>query len=140
MIQKTAYKAKEFKLSGLKGISDKTLEMHFKLYEGYVKSVNELNAKITEILKDGKVDQDEFPDYSELTRRLGFEYNGMVLHEYYFQNLQKQGARIPDSGSHFSRAAEMTFGSFDLWKTDFVGVGKMRGVGWTICSPDPNDG
>jgi hypothetical protein len=23
------------------------------------------------------------PAYSELTRRLGFEYNGMVLHEYY---------------------------------------------------------
>ena len=54
------------------------MEMHFKLYEGYVKAVNELNEKIMEMLKDGRVDQDEFPAYSELTRRLGFEYNGMV--------------------------------------------------------------
>src|SRR5262245_47376303 len=140
MKKPTSYKAKQFNLSGLQGISDKTLEMHFKLYEGYVKSVNELNEKIGEILEDGSVDQDEFPGYSELTRRLGFEYNGMVLHEYYFQNLQKQGAGMPDSNSDFKKAAEMSFGTYELWKTDFVGVGKMRGVGWAICYQDPNTG
>jgi len=140
MLQTMAYKAKQFNLSRLQGISDKTLEMHFKLYEGYVKSVNELNEKIAEILKDGKVDPDEFPGYSELTRRLGFEYNGMVLHEYYFQNLQKQGAGMPASDSDFIKAAKTSFGSYDLWKTDFVGVGKMRGVGWAICYQDPNAG
>jgi Fe-Mn family superoxide dismutase len=140
MFQPTVYKPKQFNLSGLQGISDKTLEMHFKLYDGYVKSVNQLNEKIAEILKDGKVDQDEFPDYSELTRRLGFEYNGMVLHEYYFQNLQRQGAGTPSSDSKFMRAAKTSFGGYDLWKTDFVGVGKMRGVGWAICYQDPNMG
>jgi superoxide dismutase, Fe-Mn family len=140
MLQTTAYKAKQFNLSSLQGISDKTLEMHFKLYDGYVKSVNELNEKIAEVLKDGRVDQDEFPAYSELTRRLGFEYNGMVLHEYYFENLQKHGTGIPSSDSDFIRAAEASFGSYDLWKTDFVGVGKMRGVGWAICYQDPNKG
>lgn len=140
MLRTTAYKAKQFNLSGLQGISDKTLEMHFKLYEGYVKAVNELNEKIAEMLKDGRVDQDEFPAYSELTRRLGFEYNGMVLHEYYFGNLQKQGAGMPTSDSDFVRAAERSFGNHDLWKTDFVGVGKMRGVGWAVCYQDPNNG
>ena len=140
MRQMTAYKAKQFNLSGLQGISDKTLELHFKLYQGYVKSVNELNEKIAEMLKTGTVDQDEFPAYSELTRRLGFEYNGMVLHEHYFHNLQKQGAGQPASDSNFVKAAKMSFGSYDLWKTDFVGVGKMRGVGWAICYQDPNTG
>src|SRR5437588_5368011 len=140
MLQTMAYKAKQFNLSRLQGISDKTLEMHFKLYEGYVKSVNELNEKIAEILKDGKVDPDEFPGYSELTRRLGFEYNGMVLHEYYFQNLQKQGSGSPASSSALTKAAEKSFGSYDLWKTDFVGIGKMRGVGWAICYQDPGTG
>ena len=81
------YRPKQFNLSGLKGISDQTLEMHFKLYEGYVKETNNLQEKIAAILKDGKVDQEEMPAYSELKRRLGFEYNGMVLHEYYFGNL-----------------------------------------------------
>ena len=50
------YRAKQFNLSGLKGISDQTLEMHFKLYEGYVKETNTLQEKISQILKDGKVD------------------------------------------------------------------------------------
>src|SRR5882672_11430581 len=85
------YKPKQFPLSGLKGISDQTLEMHFKLYEGYVKETNNLSARIAEFLKDGKVDHEEMPAYSELTRRLGFEYNGMVLHEYYFGNMTRLG-------------------------------------------------
>ena len=116
MKKPTSYKPKKFNLSGLQGISDKTLEMHFKLYEGYVKSVNELNEKIADILKEGKVDHEELPAYSELNRRLGFEYNGMVLHEYYFQNLQRGGAGIPASDSHFTRAAVNGFGSFETWK------------------------
>ena len=86
-----SYKPRQFNLSGLKGISDQTLEMHFKLYEGYVKETNKLTERITEFIKDGNVDQEEMPAYSELTRRLGFEYNGMVLHEYYFDNLQSGG-------------------------------------------------
>src|SRR6266498_5594342 len=119
MFQTVAYKAKQFNLSGLQGISDKTLEMHFKLYEGYVKGVNALNEKIADILKDGKVDQDEVPAYSELTRRLGFEYNGMVLHEYYFENLKSGGGSgDPETNLQFIKAAEATFGSYDIWKTD----------------------
>ena len=138
MHESVIYKPKSFNLSSLQGISDKTIEMHFKLYEGYVKAVNELNGKIADLLADGKVDKEEFPAYSEMTRRLGFEYNGMILHEYYFGNLKNGGSAGPDKT--FTAAAEKTFGSFDLWKTDFVSVGKMRGVGWAVCYQDPNTG
>lgn len=140
MISTGSYKAKQFNLSGLTGISDKTLEMHFKLYEGYVKETNKLTEKISEFLADGKVDQDEMPAYSELTRRLGFEYNGMVLHEYYFGNMKRGRAGDPDKTTGFYRAAEESFGSYGIWKTDFVGVGKMRGVGWAICYQNPANG
>ena len=136
-----SYKARQFNLSGLKGISDQTLEMHFKLYEGYVKETNNLTERITEFIKDGNVDQEEMPAYSELTRRLGFEYNGMVLHEYYFDNLQSGGGTgDPAKTSQFVKAAEATFGSYDIWKADFVGIGKMRGVGWAICYQNPANG
>src|SRR6059058_1045696 len=111
------YKAKQFNLNGLTGISDKTLEMHFKLYEGYVTNTNLLAERIQEILADGKVDQEEMPAYSELTRRLGFEYNGMVLHEYYFENLTRGGSKNPGQGSSFVKAAEDSFPSFAIWKT-----------------------
>ena len=103
-MQAKSYKAKQFDLSGLNGISDKTLEMHFKLYEGYVTNTNLLTERIQAILADGKVDQEEMPAYSELTRRLGFEYNGMVLHEYYFGNMKKQGGGDP--GIRFKDAVE----------------------------------
>jgi len=131
------YKARQFNLSGLNGISDKTLEMHFKLYEGYVTQTNLLTEKIDEIINDGHIDQEETPAYSELTRRLGFEYNGMVLHEYYFENMKVGGAGDPEPDSTFLKAAEKSFGSYAVWKTDFVGVGKMRGVGWAICNQNP---
>ena len=135
------YKARQFNLSKLQGISDKTLEVHFKLYEGYVKETNNLTQRITEFIQDGNVDQEEMPAYSELTRRLGFEYNGMVLHEYYFDNL-KSGGGIgdPQKSSQFLKAAESTFGSYEIWKADFVGIGKMRGVGWAICNQNPANG
>ena len=133
------YRPKQFNLSGLKGISDQTLEMHFKLYEGYVKETNNLQEKIAAILKDGKVDQEEMPAYSELKRRLGFEYNGMVLHEYYFGNLKRDGGGQPPAKSSFAKAATSSFGNYDVWKTDFVGIGKMRGVGWAICYQDPTN-
>src|SRR5215204_204892 len=107
------YYAKQFNLSGLNGISDRTLETHFKLYEGYVKGTNDLNQRIADILADGIVDQEETPAYSELTRRLGFEYNGMVLHEYYFGNMKKGSTTTdPDKTSAFAKAAEATFGSY----------------------------
>jgi Fe-Mn family superoxide dismutase len=134
------YKAKQFNLSGLKGISDQTLEMHFKLYEGYVKETNRLQEKISQFLKDGNVDQEEMPAYSELKRRLGFEYNGMVLHEYYFGNLKKGGSGEAESQSSFVKAATLSFASRDIWQADFTSIGKMRGVGWAICYQDPTTG
>src|ERR671939_1047000 len=132
-----SYKPRQFNLSGLNGISDQTLEIHFKLYESYVKETNNLTDRISTIISDGNVDQEEMPAYSELTRRLGFEYNGMVLHEYYFENMKRGGSGDPDRGSNFFQRAEQSFGSYDIWKTDFMSVGKMRGVGWAICYQDP---
>jgi Fe-Mn family superoxide dismutase len=139
-IKLKAYKAQQFDLHGLKGISDKTLEMHFKLYEGYVEQTNLLSERINDFLRDGSLDHEEVPAYSELTRRLGFEYNGMVLHEYYFGNLTRDGADDPAAGSPFAAACRSSFGSYEQWKLDFVGVGKMRGVGWAICNRDPRTG
>lgn len=135
------YKARQFNLRGLTGISDETLDLHFKLYEGYVKETNKLTEGINEFIADGKVDQEELPAYSELTRRLGFEYNGMVLHEYYFDNLKSGGGSgDPQRSSEFVKATESAFGTYEIWKADFVGIGKMRGVGWAICYQNPANG
>ena len=135
----TNYTARTFDLSGLTGISDKTLEMHFGLYAGYVKNTNILNEQLAEMSKAG-VTADKMPLYSELKRRFGFEYNGMVLHEYYFENMKKGGGGDAGSGTAFYKAAEASFGSYDAWKTDFANTGKLRGIGWAICFRDPSTG
>lgn len=140
MSDRGVYQVRQFKLSGLDGISDRTLEMHFKLYEGYVNETNRLRERIAEFLRDGQVDQEEMPAYSEIKRRLGFEYNGMILHEYYFGNLKRGGGGDPERNSAFRKTAESSFGSYEIWKTDFLSVAKMRGVGWAMCYQDPTNG
>ncbi len=133
----TAYAAKDYNLNDLTGISNETIEIHFTLYKGYVTNTNLLNEKLSEMIKGGQAGT---PGYAELTRRLGFEYNGMVLHEYYFCNMKKDGGGEPASGSAFKSAVEANFGDFETWKKDFAAIGTMRGVGWAVCYQDPNTG
>ncbi|HKV41612.1 MAG TPA: superoxide dismutase [Blastocatellia bacterium] len=134
-----SYKARQFDLSGLNGISDKTLEMHFKLYEGYVTSTNTLTEKLSEMQHNDLITKDP-RGYSEIKRRLGFEFNGMVLHEYYFGNLKKGGGSDPAKTSALHKAIESSFGTYESWKKEFFAVGNMRGVGWAICYQDPMTG
>jgi Fe-Mn family superoxide dismutase len=125
------YASKKWSLAGLQGISDKTLEVHFGLYEGYVKNTNLLNEQLGELMKNRKAAGSD-PHFAELTRRLGFEYNGMRLHEYYFDNLTASGG-----GSPSNKLADALGGDVETWKKNFTAVGGMRGVGWAIAYQDP---
>lgn len=132
-----SYEPKKWQLAGLHGISDATLEMHFGLYEGYVKNVNLLNERLSEIRSAGKAAGSD-PAFAELVRRLGFEYNGMRLHEYYFDNLRAHPREVR-SGRLYDALGE-AYGGFEEWKKDFVAVGGMRGVGWVIAYRDTTNG
>ncbi len=129
-----SYTPKKWDLAGLQGISDNTLTVHFGLYEGYVKNTNLLNEQLSELIKGGNA-AGANPHFAELTRRLGFEYNGMRLHEYYFDNLTSKAGGSPASA--LTDALSASFGDFDTWKKDFAAVGAMRGVGWAIAYQDP---
>ncbi|MGC2129495.1 MAG: Fe-Mn family superoxide dismutase [Candidatus Aquilonibacter sp.] len=127
------YTPKKWDLSGLQGISDDTLQIHFGLYEGYLKNTNTLNQRLSEIRAAGKnVGSD--PGYAELVRRLGWEFNGMRLHEYYFDNLTKS-PKDYTSGRLYNLAGE-AFGSFENWKKDLGAIALMRGIGWAITFYD----
>lgn len=134
-IQWKPYTEVDFKhLKGLTGISDKTLEIHLGLYAGYVKNTNLLNEKIIELTETGKTGT---PEYSEIKRRYGFEYNGMRLHEYYFGNLKAGGGSELKEGSKLGKRIAETYSGLDVWRNDFAKVGSMRGVGWAILFQDP---
>lgn len=132
------YEAKTFTLQGLEGISQEQLEQHYKLYQGYVTNTNKLNEEIAKLREQGAADTPD-PQFAELKRRLGFEYNGMVLHEYYFGNLKANGGSVP-AGGKLAKAIEDSFGSIAEWEKDLKGVCKMRGVGWAILYQDPASG
>jgi Fe-Mn family superoxide dismutase len=130
------YAQKDFShLKGLKGISDAQMAVHFALYAGYVANTNKFNDLIAGMSAQGQTGSHQ---WAEINRRLGWEYNGMRLHEYYFGNLFPGGNSSP--GSKFNAAVEMSFGSFDAWKNDFIACGTMRGIGWVILYRDPLTG
>ena len=123
------YQAKNYEnLIGMEGFSDDLLKNHFKLYEGYVANVN----KVSEILKET---DKASPQYAELKRRFGWEFNGMRLHELYFSNLIKDASEIDKSSSVYKKI-ENDFGSFESWKEDFIASGAMRGIGWVVLCYD----
>lgn len=132
------YEAIPYDLSGLTGISDEQIAQHKALYQGYVNNTNKLNELLAQQVTDGKADGLN-PEFAELKRRLGFEYNGMRLHEFYFSNLKANGGELPTGGA-LAKALEESFGSVENWRKDFTAVCKMRGVGWAILCQDPHTG
>jgi len=127
-----AYTAKDYgNLIGIDGFSETLLKNHFTLYQGYVTNTNKLVDLLTSMLKEGKVGT---PEYAELKRRFGFEFNGMRLHEYYFDNLGGKG--VLDKSGKLGRKLAEDFGSYEDWEKDFKGTGTMRGIGWTILYQD----
>jgi len=130
------YSAKDYgNLIGMKGFSETLLKNHFALYQGYITNTNKLTDILGQMLKDGKTGT---PEYSELKRRMGFEFNGMRLHEYYFENL---GGKAPlEKSPVLAKKLADAFGSQEAWLKDFKAVGSMRGIGWAILYQDPMTG
>jgi len=127
-----AYTTKDYSsLIGMEGFSETLLKNHFTLYQGYIANTNKLIDSLAAMLKEGKVGT---PEYSELKRRMGFEFNGMRLHEYYFNNL---GGKAPlDKSGNLAQKAADAFGSYEAWEQDFKATGAMRGIGWAILYQD----
>jgi len=127
-----AYEAKDYgKLIGMEGFSDTLLNNHFTLYKGYVTNTSKVMDMLAAMLKEGKAGT---PEYAELKRRFGWEFNGMRLHEYYFDNLG--GKVAPDKSGKLGKKLAEAFGSYEDWEKDFKATGAMRGIGWTILYQD----
>ncbi len=126
------YQAKQFILPELTGISTKQLEVHLKLYQGYVTFLNTLESTLGELIKDSEKNAYAL---GEVKRRLAFEFDGMRMHEYYFEQFEG-GPKSLTVGSALEKAAVAQFGSFEAMLTQFKSVGLMRGIGWTVLYYD----
>jgi Fe-Mn family superoxide dismutase len=127
-----AYAAKDYgKLVGMKGFSEGLLKNHFTLYQGYVTNTNKVLDALEVMLKDGKT---AAPEFAELKRRVGWEFNGMRLHEYYFENLGGNGEL--NAGGKLGKKFAEAFGTYENWEKDFKATGTMRGIGWVVLYQD----
>jgi len=131
MEPKQIYKSKDFtSLIGIKGLSENLLKNHFSLYQGYVNNINKIIELIKNINKSS-------PEFAELNRRFGWEFNGMRLHELYFENMKKEGIKINKNSALFKKIV-LDFGSFEKWEEEFKSISTMRGVGWVVLYYDPS--
>jgi Fe-Mn family superoxide dismutase len=127
------YEIKNFdNLLGLSGFSDVLLKNHFALYQGYINNFNKLNDILVEL---ERADKFASPEYAELNRRFGWEFNGMRLHEYYFENLSKDSGHL-NNDSELMRIIDVEFGSFEAFQKDFRAMAAMRGIGWVVLYLD----
>lgn len=128
------FETKTFNIPTLKGISDKTIEEHLKLYTGYVKHANLILEQIQELKKDTEKNSYAL---GEINRRLGFEYNGMRNHEVYFASLSEGTSLLRESA--LKNKIEEEWGSLDAWLTEFKAIAMTRGVGWAMLYYDEKD-
>lgn len=127
------YEPKTFSLGTLDGLSETQIAEHLKLYAGYVKNTNALLEKIEKHKANAETMAHEL---SELVRRIGFEFNGMRLHEYYFSQFE----RSEGSKDALKKEIEMQYGSFDAWKNQISAMAVMRGIGWVLLVQDETNG
>ncbi|MFZ0566074.1 MAG: superoxide dismutase [Chlamydiales bacterium] len=131
------YQAKDFSyLLGMPGFTNDALNLHFKLYQGYVNNTNLFLSLLQQYAQEGK---EKSVQYTEIKRRLGWEFDGMRLHELYFYNLGGQDTQL-DTNSQLYKQIVKDFGSYDAWKKDFIATGAMRGIGWVALYFDPIEG
>ena len=127
------YEEQKFNIPALKGISEKAIAEHLKLYSGYVKNANLVIEKVGEYMMQGP--EKTFYIVSELWRRFSFEFDGMRNHEYYFRSLEG-GAKPLPADSKFKAAVEEV-APFDMWLQGFKGAALARGIGWAMLMWDP---
>ena len=127
------YPTKTFNLPVLNGLSEKQIKVHLALYEGYVKHVNLLMEKFAAV-RAGTLELDPYI-VAEMRRRFAFEFDGMRMHEYYFE--QFEGGAAPLSvDSALAKAVAEKYSPQDLI-AHIKEVAGSRGSGWVVVYADP---
>ena len=130
------YTAKTFNLPVLTGLSEKQIKVHLALYEGYVKQVNLIMETLAGYAAYGdKATEGDKLAVAELRRHLAFEFDGMRMHEYYFEQFEGEKGGNPESG--LAKAAAEKYGSGENFLTHIKEVAGTRGIGWVVVYADP---
>lgn len=128
------YTARTFTLPELKGLSKKQIEAHLALYEGYVKHVNLITERI-QALKEMGAEENAFV-INEIRRRFSFEFDGMRMHEYYFEQFEG-GAKVVNPEANLLKLVAEKYGDWNGFIAHIKECAGMRGIGWVVVYFDP---
>lgn len=132
MIQDMQYATKQFILPAMSGLSEKQIQAHLGLYEGYVKHTNLVMEKLA-AARAGALELDPYI-VAELRRRFAFEFDGMRMHEYYLE--QFEGGQTPlTADSALGKAVAEKYGEHGL-EAHIREVAGTRGIGWAVVYAD----
>lgn len=126
------YTARAFSLPSLEGISEKSLADHIGLYEGYVKNFNAISQKLSDYAREDS--EKHAHALSELIRRRSFEFDGMRLHELYFEQFEGGTTTLSETSSLGETLKHEYQGYFQEY---FKAIALMRGPGWALLYYDP---
>ena len=118
-------------------LSRTSVDEHLKLYSGYVKHTNYILEQIAK-LRQADAEANKY-EIGELRRRLGFEFDGMRNHEYYFSSLENGPSELTQDGP-LAKQIEQQWGSVEDWLSEFKQLATIRGVGWAVLYYDPQAG
>ena len=110
----------------MEGISQELLRQHFDLYKGYVNNSNALLKDIASGAVTGAA-------LTDRRRRLGFEIDGVFMHELFFENLTPANTVAPEAIQAFFAKH---FGSYEKFTKEVEEAGATRGVGWVAVLYD----
>lgn len=117
------------RLLKLKGISERTIREHYKLYEGYVNKANETREKLSAI--DPSKGNTTYSEVRALKRGESFGLNGAKLHELYFEQLGGSG----NPAGELKKAIVHQYETYDNFLSEFKGAG-LSARGWAILAYD----
>jgi Fe-Mn family superoxide dismutase len=118
----------------IKGMSERLIVSHYENnYGGAVKRLNLIEEKLAEL------DYATAPGFviNGLKREQLIAMNSMILHELFFDGLGEQS----EPGDDLKEALARNFGSYELWCSEFIAMGKALGggSGWVLLSWSPRD-
>lgn len=113
------------------GISRRTHEEHFKLYQGYANKTNEIRKRLAELDKDPTKANQVYSEIRALKVDYTFAYGGFINHTIYFDILGGNG----EPSGEALKMIERDFGSFEAFQQDLKASG-MGGRGWVWLAYD----
>jgi Fe-Mn family superoxide dismutase len=120
--------ARKYDLSTEK-LSEENKQAHEDLMDGYVKSLNEISAKLE------TVDRDNIGPNSSTFRSLkldeAYNLNAVFLHGMFFENISDVRSQISMDSLSYMRF-ERDWGSFEAWQRDFIACAMSARNGWVV--------